>query len=101
VSRPKPERLKLSPGRKPTGPGQRHPALRRLATRKPGQSSRRARLETCFSHPKGAGTVTSGSTPPFRRRYPRKGQARDGDVSSSSQESGMAIRISRHVFCFT
>ena len=38
--------------------------------------------------------------PFFGDGYPRKGQARGRDASSSSQESGMAIRISRHVFCF-
>ena len=37
--------------------------------------------------------------PFFGDGYPRKGQARGRDASSSSQESGMAIRISRHVFC--
>ena len=38
--------------------------------------------------------------PLFGDGYPKKGQARGRDASSSSQESGMAIRISRHVFCF-
>lgn len=37
--------------------------------------------------------------PLFGDGYPKKGRARGRDASSSSQESGMAIRISRHVFC--